>query len=205
MHLIDRILFALACFALGISRGSAAEVTDIPEIGAHQPIVIIQKNVNPQNRMIVYTRLDEEGRFQRDPGHRNQPVFDFYWLMEGKSYKPVNGLIKNEIRKRFECELSPKDQASRFIIHMNDLKEVKTDIAEPKMEVYIRGSGDERDVEAEMTLGPSDGNKRIKLLSIYTEGRAFPPSVQAVTLQGEEIVKGKPTGKKVTRRYAAGE
>jgi hypothetical protein len=44
---------------------------------------------------------------------------------------------------------------------------------------------------------------RIKLSSIYTEGRAFPPTVDAVTLKGEEIVNGNLTGRKITRKYSA--
>jgi hypothetical protein len=44
---------------------------------------------------------------------------------------------------------------------------------------------------------------RIRLSSIYTEGRAFPPAVYSVTLKGEEIVNGKPTGRKVVRKYNA--
>jgi len=86
---------------------------------------------------------------------------------------------------------------------MSDLKEVDSDIREPKVDVYARGGDGARDVEAQMTLGPSDGNMRIRLSSIYTEGRAFPPAVFSVTLKGEEIVNGKPTGKLVSRKYNA--
>lgn len=60
---------------------------------------------------------------------------------------------------------------------MNNLKEVNADIKDPKADVYAKGA---RDVEAPMTLGPSDGNMRIKLSSISTEGRASPPAVSAV-------------------------
>ena len=44
---------------------------------------------------------------------------------------------------------------------------------------------------------------RIKVASIYTEGRAFPPAVYSVTLKGEEIVNGKVSSKKVVRKYFA--
>ena len=123
--------------------------------------------------------------------------------MNGKTYKPVNGMIKTEIRKRFECQWSSSDQATRFTVDVNDLKEVNSDIKEPRVDICARGTDDARTVEVQMNLGPSNGNMRIKLSSIHTEGRAFPPAVRSVTLEGEEIVNGALTGKKVIRKYHA--
>jgi len=197
-----------ACLAFSIFVATAwpvgsAEVTNIPVLGAHQPILIVEKNVNPQNKMVVYTRLDASGRFVVDPAAGDRPMLDFYWLMDGRNYKAVNGLIKNEIRKRFTGEWSAKNRTDSFTVNVNDLKEVKCDIKNPKMEICARETDGGRSVEAQMNLGPSDGNMRIKLSAIYTEGRAIPPAVDAVTLQGEEIVSGNLTGKKITRRYHA--
>lgn len=189
--------------ALSMLRVAAAEVTDIPEVGAHQPILTVGKNVNPQNLLVIYTKVDAHGRFLTNPADQDRPVFDFYWLMDGKNYKPVNRLIKKEIGKRFECQTIQSEGATHFVINMNDLKEVNTDIKEPKVDVYATGSDGARGVEAQMTLGPSDGNMRIRLSSIHTEGRAFPPAVHSVTLKGEEIVDGTPTGRKVSREYHA--
>ena len=75
-------------------RVAAAEVTDIPEVGVHQPILVVEKNVNPQNLMVIYTKVDAKGLFLANPADQDRPVFDFYWLMDGKNYKPVNGMIK---------------------------------------------------------------------------------------------------------------
>jgi len=200
---IRKVSLAASLLTVSMLRFAAAEVTNIPEVGAHQPILTVGKNVNPQNLLVVYTKVDAKGRFLANPADQDRPVFDFYWLMDGKDHKPVNSLIKNEIGRRFECQSSPSDRATHFVINVNDLKEVNSDIKEPKVDVYANGSGRARDVEAQMTLGPSDGNMRIKLSSIYTEGRAFPPAVYSVTLKGEEIVDGKLTGKKVARKYEA--
>ena len=200
---IRKVSLAVSLLAVSMLRVAVSEVTNIPEVGAHQPILIVGKSVNPQNLMVVYTKVGANGRFLANAADRDRPVFDFYWLMDGKDYKPVNGLIKKEIGRRFDCQLSPGDRATHFVINLNDLKEVNSDIKEPKVDVYANGSGGARDVEAQMTLGPSDGNMRIKLSSIYTEGRAFPPAVYSVTLKGEEIVNGKLTGKKVARKYDA--
>ena len=197
---IPKLSLAVALLVASVLHG--AEET-IPEIGVHQRILIVRKNVNPQNLLVVYTKEDSNGRFITNQADQKRPVFEFYWLMDGKNYKPVNGMIKKEIRKRFECQQGPASQATHFIINANDLKEVDCDIKEPKIDVYSSGTGGGSKVKAEMSLGPSDGNMRIRLSSIYSEGRAFPPAVYSVTLEGEEIVDGKGTGKRVTRRYDA--
>jgi len=200
VHKISLTLCLLLAFAL---RLAAVEVTNIPQIGAHQPIVIIEKNVHPENLMVVYTKVDADGHFVPDPNNLGRPLLDFYWLMDGKTYKPVNPLIKSEIRKRLELQPAPDGDANHFVVNINDLKEVNSDIKQPKVRVSIGGTADDRNVDAEMKLGPSDNNVRIKVSTIHTDGRAFPPAVYSVTLKGEEVAKGKLTGRKVTRKYDA--
>ena len=200
LHTFPVVIFI---FAASVVSAPAGEVEATRVIGAHYPILTVAKNVNPKNLMVVYTKVDAAGRFLKNAADRNRPVLDFYWLMDGKNYKPVNGLIKNEIGKRLACHLGPTGNETHFSVNVNDLKEVDSDIREPKMDVCFQQSGDTRKVQAQMSLGPSDGNIRIKLSSIYTEGSAFPPAVYSVTLHGEQIVDGKLTGKKITRRYEA--
>jgi hypothetical protein len=193
---------ALIVFATFALRLPAEEVTDIPEIGAHEPILVVKKNVHPENLMVVYTKVDAGGHFVPDPHDPQRPIVDFYWLMDGKTYKPVNALIKSEIRKHLEVQTEAAD-VNHFVINLNDLKEVSSDIGQPKVDVSVDPAGGGHDVEARMNLGPSDGNVRIRLTSIHTEGRAFPPAVYSVTLQGEKVADGKLTGKRITRRYDA--
>jgi hypothetical protein len=202
MHLAQSVSAFALMVAIALPAGSA-EVTNSPEVGVHQPILTVEKNVHPENKMVIYTKLDTNGRFAADPANRNAPILDFYWLMDGRNYKAVHPLIKTEIRKRFICQWGSNNRSAHFLVDVNDLKEVRSDITDPKMEVYARETSGGMKVEAQMNLGPSDGKMRIRLSSIYTEGRVFPPGVDAVTLKGEEMVNGTPTGKKVTRRYAA--
>lgn len=198
-----QLLLGFAALVLAALPRGWAGTANISPIGPHQPILTVEKNVHPANKMVVYTKVDTNGRFVADPSNRNRPVLDFYWLMEGRTYKPVSPLIKSEIRKRFSCDWNPGERSGHFVVDVNDLKEVKSDIADPRMDIYASESADGPSVEAQMNLGPSDGNMRIRISSIYTEGRAFPPGVDSVTLKGEEIVNGSPTGKKVARRYSA--
>ncbi len=200
IHKISLTLCLLTAFAL---RLAAVEVTNIPQIGVHQPILIVEKNVHPENLMVVYTKVDADGHFVPDPNDPDRPLLDFYWLMDGKTYKPVNALIKSEIRKRLQLQPASDGDATHFVVSINDLKEVNSDIKQPKVRVSIGGTADDRNVDAEMKLGPSDNNVRIRVFTIHTEGRAFPPAVYSVTLKGEEVAKGKLTGRKVTRKYDA--
>jgi hypothetical protein len=199
VHKILLVVF----FLIAVRTVAALEVSNIPQIGPHEPILIVEKNVHPENLMIVYTKVDEHGHFVPNPLNPIQPFLDFYWLINGKTYKPVSPLIKSEIRKRLEIEVSPTGAAKHFAISINDLKEVKTDMKQPRVDVYARDASGSPNAEAEMDLGPSDRNIRIKVSSIYTDGRAFPPAVYSVTVEGEEIANGKPTGRKITRTYDA--
>ncbi|MFM9726342.1 hypothetical protein ACKI1L_38100, partial [Streptomyces scabiei] len=81
----------LVPFALLVSLPVfAREITDIPQLGTHQQIFTVEKNVNPENVAIVYTKVDSACRFVNDPANRDEPVFDFYWRMGGTDYKPMN-------------------------------------------------------------------------------------------------------------------
>ncbi|MGZ3650526.1 MAG: hypothetical protein ACXVB9_22375 [Bdellovibrionota bacterium] len=185
------------------SLAQAKEITNIPEIGPHQAIFHVEKNVNPENIAVVYTKTDSQCRFVTDPANRDQPVFDFYWLMDGKDYKPMNSFFKSEFHKRmtFVAGATP----TLFQLEANDLKEVKHDLgAHPRFDVVATRDSGSCDVQAFITLGPSDNNARIRLDSIFGEGRSFPPSVDAVTLKGEVITPdGRGTGKMISRRYSA--
>ena len=133
-----------------------------------------------------------------------QPVFEFYWKMDRKNYKPVHQMIKNEIRERLSL-VSSKDP-DRFSVKINDLSEVKNDIADPHLDIRAEAEkeadGDCK-VEALMTLGPSDQNATINLESIYSESKKtiVPPfhKLIAVTLRGTDIK----TGEEISHRYEA--
>ena len=78
-----------------------SSVLYLQPIGEHYKIVTVEKSENPQNTMVIYTKLDQECRIQEKSG---VPQFDFYWLMDGARYKPTNRLIQSAIRKRLRVE-----------------------------------------------------------------------------------------------------
>jgi len=192
------ILSILSILAVS-PQSMAKDVGNIPEIGKHQSIFQVNKNVNPQNVAVVYTKVDDKCRFVNNPENRDQPIFDFYWLMDGTNYKPMHSLLKSEFRRRMSFVENAGDRATHFIIDANDLKEVDHDIEDPRLDVNAKVIAGGCDVEAFITLGPSNGNARVRVTNIYGEGRAFPPKVYSVTIKGIDVK----TGKAVSRKYDA--
>jgi hypothetical protein len=54
---IPKTCLAFFVFVATALHAGSSEVANIPEIGAHQPVLIVEKNVNPENKMVVYTKL----------------------------------------------------------------------------------------------------------------------------------------------------
>jgi len=193
------ILSILSLLTLNPQTASAKEVGNIPQIGKHQSIFVVNKSVNPLNIAVAYTKVDDKCRFVTNPENRDQPIFDFYWLMDGKNYKPMHSMIKSEFLRRMSFVENEGDRTSHFLIGANDLKEVNHDIADPRLEVRSKVIPGGCDVEAFITLGPSNGNARIRVTNIYGEGRSFPPKVYFINITGVNVK----TGKAVTVKYNA--
>ena len=184
--------------------GAGPAVTSIPELGPHYRIVTVEKNIHPQNRLIAYTRLDEQCRVQRDPKQGNAPVLDYYWLMDGSRYKRVHPLIKRGIRKRLQVWASPpKSLDGSFSIRLNELEAVEHDLGPtPLLWVRAEKTAEGCSAEARITLGPSDKNAVIRLDTIYSEAvlkGPFGAKVKLIALKGVDVKSGKP----VVRVYRA--
>ncbi|OYZ23025.1 MAG: hypothetical protein B7Y39_06590 [Bdellovibrio sp. 28-41-41] len=74
-------------------------------IGPHYEVFRLEKSENPQNVLVIYTRLDEQFRFQLDPENSVMPVFGFYWLMDRTNFKPVHSLIRGGIAERLHVDV----------------------------------------------------------------------------------------------------
>ena len=193
-----KILFVLF-FILNIHSTTSWSAPQISQIGKHHPILLVEKNVNPDNTMVVYTKTDEKCQFDSETNGNKSILFDFYWLMNRKDYKPVHKAIKKEIRKSMQIDKSAKVDANKFTVKLTNLEKVKTDISDPRLTVTSKILEGKCKVEGLIQLGPSDDNAQIRLDSLYTEGRKFPPAVFSVTLKGVNIKTGKP----IARTYRA--
>ena len=91
--------FLFSTLVLLQSHSAFAEIiTSVPEIGPHQKVLTVEKNRNPENILIVYTKTDAACNFTND--NLDQPVFDFYWLINGTDFKAMNTVLRSEVEKR---------------------------------------------------------------------------------------------------------
>lgn len=152
--------------------------------------------------MVVHTDVDQNCIPQLDPKTR-KPIVDFYWLMDGKTFKPVNPLIKNGIRDRIQA-LSSLDRTNIFFIDLLDLSEVKIDLPESQLTVEVfKNTLGHCEARSTIELGKSDENITLLLHTIYVEAKRtlnpFSPKVNSITLKGIDLT----TGLRKSRTYSA--
>ena len=191
------LVFMEGCLNMTVQ---AAGIKVVDPIEAHYPIISVEKDVNPQNIMIVYTKLDKDCSFIVNNKETGSPTIDFYWLMDRRNFKVVHPLIKSGIAERIKLD-SIKDP-KKFTVKLNDIREIETDIPAAEIVVTAKTNSNKKcSVESFMQLGPSDQNKEIRLDTIYSESEQTlaPPfrKVTHITLKGVD----RKTGKKISRRY----
>lgn len=174
--------------------------TELAPIGKHAPLFVVEKTENPQNVLMVFTKLDTNCQLIQDA--TKKPTLDYYWLMDRMRYKPTHVIIKGAIQKRLQRD----DGATRdsFKIKLKDLVGLNTDLKDPAVRVAAsRDAQGKCQTASYLRLGPSDGNREIRIDSIYTESKPslLPPfrRVAAVTLKGVDSL----TGAAVSRQYFA--
>lgn len=190
------VLFIL--MTLGVQAAMAQQISSISEVGGHYPLFTFEKNENPQNILVLFTKLDPNCHVSEES---NVPVFDMYWLMNRISYKPTNSMIKSGVKDRLQ--VIPANGVDGFYIKINDLNEVNSDLRDPRLTVIADKAQGQCKVNSFFTLGPSDNNAKLKLVSIYSEAvkTLVPPfrKLKSVTLNGINAV----TGVKISRKYFA--
>lgn len=187
-----------------LTQGSLSALANpsltLPEIGLHTPILRFEKNENPQNLMMVYTKLDPEtcGFVLKD----SAPVLDEYWLMDGKNFKNVHPMIKSGIADRLELDRDAYQSSKKFLVHLKDFHELKSDLgASPTFEVKPKKSAHVCEASVEIQLGPSDKNRKLSIESVHADSSKtlLPPfrKLQSLTITGKDIA----TGETVHRTY----
>jgi hypothetical protein len=198
-----RIIVLGTFFVLHLTAKASIR-NDITQIGPHEPVFTFEKNENPQNIMVIYTKVDKECEFVAASKDQGNSFLDYYWLMDRKNFKPVNPMIKNGMRGRLEFAQSTKEKPSSFKVQINDLKELQTDLKDFTVEVKaVRDAQKACDVEALVKLGPSDHDRILRLQKIFSQAEksVLPPfrKIQAITIEGKDVR----TGEQVKRTYQA--
>ena len=182
-------------------------VTPVGDIGAHDPLFLIEKSHHPENTTVVSTKLDTNCHVIPDREHGFLPTLDFYWLMDATRYKPMARPLKEGARKRLQftdANWQQVDQTS-FSVRTGDLSRVQHDLQSPTVQIKTARQGDACVATASMTLGPSNGYATIKVESVFTKTEEFtllkkmqamedPDAIQiySVTVKGTDVATGKP-------------
>lgn len=146
------------------------------------PVLLFEKNENPQNIMVAYVVMDSTCDFQRaENGH----YFDFYWLMNGTRRKPVHTLIRQGIYRRVRTvDHRPNELRIRF--HGLDIfgHEMKDESLE------VRSTRTPDGCRLHATAGG------LELERVYSQARKtmMPPfrKVEFIRLHGRLIADGTP-------------
>ncbi|MBC7371835.1 MAG: hypothetical protein H7326_09730 [Bdellovibrionaceae bacterium] len=194
------LLLSLILIQWNLAKAQTVEATR--QVGDHAALFTFEKNENPENIMIVYTKLDSNCQVVVDPNKQASPIFDMYWLMNGTGFKPVHSLIKNGVIGRLE--IIPAKSHDTFQIQINDLKELQTDVQEQKLTIVAQKSAKGAcEVKSFFTLGASDKGATMQVKTIYSEAAKtmLPPfrKLKSVTLKGVDSK----TGEKLSRTYKA--
>ncbi len=163
----------------------------IPEIGPYVSVLRIEKNFNSENKLVVYTKVTDHCRFLSND--RDLPVLDYFWLMKGLNYKPLNPLLKSEIEKRVIMTVPPLILREKyFYISLSELNDMDHDIPDPRLRVSVEATDSGCNVRAQLKLGPSNANVLVNINSFYGESASlFRPKILLVTIKGHEAQSGK--------------
>jgi hypothetical protein len=189
-------------------------VTNIGDIGAHDPLFLVEKRHHPENITVVSTKLDTNCHVIPDRAHGFLPTFDFYWLMDTTRSKPMASPLKDGVRKRLQCTDAPgpQDAPTAFVVHLDDLSRVQHDLPSPTVQIMTARHGEVCMATASLTLGPSHGHATMKVESVFTKTEALtlrktmqvmedPDALRiyAVTVKGTDVATGQP----IERTYHA--
>lgn len=192
MELLKKTLF---CFLTVLNFSWGAEQKDVQNIGPHYEIFRLEKSENPQNVLVIYTKLDKNCQFILEDQNSSQPVFGYYWLMDRKDYKPVHVLIRSGISDRLQVMLPPEFSKKRdfFSVQVKDLVQIDPFLDQALVRVESVSAGNSCQVKTTFNtdLGevksPSTSSHVMILNKIYAESEKtlLPPFRKVVSLRFE--------------------
>lgn len=185
-------LMAALMISAAASISHAAPVIDRAPIGQHVPLLTLEKNENPQNIMIIYTKLDQNCRLEiKDEA----PVLSEYWLMNRERYKRVNPLIVRGIEKRMKIVTDVAFDPNSFQVRLSDFTEIQHDLGtDPLITIRSEGQPGRCEAVAVLHMGPADQYRSIQLEKVFakSEKKLLPPfrRLLELTLTGADLATG---------------
>ena len=188
------LLPALAASAWAFTPGPDGQVR----------LFVVEKSKNPQNILVVYSKVSDLCRLEPITDKNREHYFDFYWLMNKTTYKRTHPLIKKLARKRFVAQDGP-DNATGFSVMLTDLKELIHDLPSDLIHVeFYRSKDGLCRARTQLALGPSGNNRTMLIDSIYSEAKTvigIPVGIHYIELRGTDTQNHQ----KITIRFNSNE
>lgn len=158
--------------------------------GQQYTILKFEKNENPENILIVYTELDKNCYLLADSQKSDLPVLDFYWLMNGTTFKKTHSLIKASIRRRLyvDPDFRLEKNQNSFPVVLNELATLNDNFKNARLIVKSEKKDNQCRVSAQ--LDSSNGEwKNYNIIKIYTETKKtfLPPFRKVISIQIEGL------------------
>lgn len=145
----------------------------------------LEKSLNSENILLIHTQTDENCKFVA----KNGEYVDFYWLMEGKSKKTVHPMIRSKVQERVAF-LGINAARDSFKVNLNDLKEIKHDLEDTKIEITSEIQNGKCEVSSILKLGASAKYRKLNLKRTYCEVEknllGVPTGCKSLELQGTD-------------------
>ena len=154
-----------------------------------QNLLIVKKNHNPQNILVLETRTDDACKFipsAEGPLH-------FYWLMDGKKRKPVHSMIKLRMKQQIYAS-NLNEGRDNFELVFKGLKNIKHDLKNVMLHVRAEMQGQQCLVKSILMLGPRHNYYSMDLNEVFckTTHNLFgvPNGCEYIKLKGTDIASG---------------
>jgi hypothetical protein len=171
---------------------------------SEQVLFTLEKNHNPENKVIVHTQTDPDCRFVVNPRNAEKNYVDFYWsLNNGRETKELHPLIRSEIKNRVAF-LGVNERFDSFKVRLSDLSELNHDLPPSPIEVISEFSQGVCRVKSVLTLGGTSRYRKIDLKRTYCEVSknfiGIPNGCSALHLEGKDIATGEPVRVKFLKK-----
>jgi hypothetical protein len=154
----------------------------------------LEKSFNPENKIIIHTRTDQDCRFSFYSKNSEKNYVDFYWSMNnGKEFKDIHPMIRSEIKNRVQF-LGISDRYDTFKIRLSDFSVLNHDLPVSQIEVISELSQGVCRVKSVVTLGGSSHYRKIDLKRTFCEVSknlfGIPNGCNSLLLEGRDLHNG---------------
>lgn len=186
---MEKIMFIKSLLVTALVFSSAFASAQV-----ERKLFTMEKNYNPENIMVIHTQTDKDCKFVTSPKNAERNYLEFYWLMNyGNQRKEVHSMIRSEIKNRVQFK-GINDRRDSFKVKLNDLSELRHDLADTSVEVVSEISQGKCNVKSVLHLGASGAYSKMNVKRVYCEVTknmlGVPNGCNFIQLEGNDVDTG---------------